>query len=172
MPRFAKCYSVKLGELFRGAASRCFAGSLSGCDAGLGGASLKWAKAQESCRSLAPWLIWRKMLGLRSPRSLGEGSAKPSLETWRSSLIRGVALQMRDQAACLTSGEGAGGRSLGSIFCIARNAALYLPPLISLHHSLGGDLEAALHPDIDDCGTREDSAEIFRKMMITLVDWR
>ena len=33
-------------------------------------------------------------------------------------LIREVAPQMRDQAAYLTLGGGAGGRSLGSIFCI------------------------------------------------------
>ena len=53
---------------------------------------------------------------------------EPSLETRRSPLIRGVAPQMRDQAAYLTLGGGAGGRSLGSIFCITRIAALYLPP--------------------------------------------
>jgi predicted SnoaL-like aldol condensation-catalyzing enzyme len=41
-------------------------------------------------------------------------------------LIRGVAPQMRDRAAYLTLGGGAGGRSLGSIFCITRIAALYL----------------------------------------------
>ena len=44
-------------------------------------------------------------------------------------LIRGVAPQMRDQAAYLTLGGGAGGRSLGSIFCITLIAALYLWPL-------------------------------------------
>ena len=38
-------------------------------------------------------------------------------------LIRGVAPHMRDQAAFLTLGGGAGGRSPGSIFCIPRSAA-------------------------------------------------
>jgi hypothetical protein len=40
--------------------------------------------------------------------------------------MRGVAPQMRDQAAYLTLGGGAGGRSLGSIFCFTYVAALYL----------------------------------------------
>jgi hypothetical protein len=40
--------------------------------------------------------------------------------------FRGVAPHMRDQAAFLTLGGGAGGRSPGSIFCITRIAALYL----------------------------------------------
>jgi hypothetical protein len=43
-------------------------------------------------------------------------------------LIRGVAPQMRDQAAYPTLGGGAGGRSPGSIFFASpRIAALYLP---------------------------------------------
>jgi hypothetical protein len=40
-------------------------------------------------------------------------------------LIRGVAPHMRDQAAYLTLGGGAEGRSLGSIFRIAAITALY-----------------------------------------------
>jgi hypothetical protein len=43
--------------------------------------------------------------------SVGE----PSLGIWTSLGLRGVAPQMRDQAAYLTLGRGAGGRSLGSI---------------------------------------------------------
>jgi hypothetical protein len=43
--------------------------------------------------------------------TLGE----PSLGIWTSLGLRGVAPQMRDQAAYLTLGGGAGGRSLGSI---------------------------------------------------------
>jgi hypothetical protein len=39
------------------------------------------------------------------------------------SLIRGVAPQMRDQAAYLTLGGGAGGRSLGSILRLPLNFA-------------------------------------------------
>ena len=41
--------------------------------------------------------------------------AEPSLGIWTSLGSRGVAPQMRDQAAYLTLGGGAGGRSLGSI---------------------------------------------------------
>jgi hypothetical protein len=41
--------------------------------------------------------------------------AEPSLGIWTSLGFRGVAPQMRDQAAYLTLGGGAGGRSLGSI---------------------------------------------------------
>ena len=50
--RFAKCYRVT-ARLFRGAASSCFAGSLSAWDAGLGGASLNGLKAQQNCSSRA-----------------------------------------------------------------------------------------------------------------------
>jgi hypothetical protein len=49
-------------RLFRGAVSRCFAGPLSGREAGLGGASLLRAKAQQSSRFLDAG-----SLGLRSP---------------------------------------------------------------------------------------------------------
>ena len=40
---------------------------------------------------------------------------KPSLEIWTGLRFRGVAPHMRDQAAFLTLGGGAGGRPLGSI---------------------------------------------------------
>jgi hypothetical protein len=44
--------------------------------------------------------------------TLGE----PSLEIWHGLCFRAVAPHMRDQAAFLTLGAGAAGRSLGSIF--------------------------------------------------------
>ena len=43
---------------------------------------------------------------------------KPSLEIWTGLRFRGVAPHMRDQAAFLTLGGGAGGRPLGSIFLV------------------------------------------------------
>jgi hypothetical protein len=54
MCRFAKCYPVKLGEALPWRlCPAAFARRLSRWDARLGGASLKWAKAQQSWRFLA-----------------------------------------------------------------------------------------------------------------------
>ena len=73
--RFAKnAIRSSWARLFRGAASRYFAGPLSGWDAGLGGASLKWAKAQRNAASHPN--TGAGSLGLRSPASSQALSSK------------------------------------------------------------------------------------------------
>ncbi len=47
-------------------------------------------------------------------------------------MIRGVAPHMRDQAAYLTLGGGAGGRSPGSVFCITSISAAVMSMLLQV----------------------------------------
>jgi len=60
-------------------------------------------------------------------------------------LIRGVARHMRDQAAFLTLGGGAGGRSLGSIFLHHPYGCLSKRPAKRMCRSAGRDGELLPH---------------------------